>query len=354
MELIFLDRHTLGVIGHALAAEDFDIVVDALVPQKSSFSVNGAGIPAEAGDLVAAREGGRYIYLGFVTSVEEGEGDSVSLKASDFLSAFDVEVPLPTSFSGNAAQFLIGLISDNFVRSGDPLQNLPYIECSAEAYREATLSYEADKKASIIDLAEEFSKTYGIRLEHELVLEDGKFSKVAVRATSAKVGIRIRSDLGTISSLSVSDANEDTLNKVVYVPKAENTAHTERVAYYLYSDGTVGTSASSTLRIPKVKVKYEYYSDKDYGSLGTSASKELTDSSLDHSITFEYSLSANKIEPLERLKVGVAVEFITPKKTYETLVTKMEFKGTLGAAKVTLGEYRLSLTDKLKIFDRRK
>ena len=53
------------------------------------------------------------------------------------------------------------------------------------------------------------------------------------------------------------------------------------------------------------------------------------------------------------LKVGAIVVFITENKTYETIVSKVEFKGTFNIAKVTLGEYRLSLTDKLKLIDRR-
>ena len=47
------------------------------------------------------------------------------------------------------------------------------------------------------------------------------------------------------------------------------------------------------------------------------------------------------------------MKFIHEDKTYETIVSKMEFKGSFNTAKVTLGEYRLSLTDKLKLFDRR-
>ena len=104
----------------------------------------------------------------------------------------------------------------------------------------------------------------------------------------------------------------------------------------------------------EVKMKYEFYSDKDYASLLTKATKALVDSSLEHTITFNFSFLTNKIEALKELKVGAIVVFITENKTDETIVSKMEFKGTFKIAKVTLGEYRLSLTDKLKIFDRRE
>ena len=100
-------------------------------------------------------------------------------------------------------------------------------------------------------------------------------------------------------------------------------------------------------------MKYEFYGDKDYDSLLTKATKALVDSSLEHTITFSFSFITNKIEALKDLKVGAIVVFITENKTYETIVSKVEFKGTFNIAKITLGEYRLSLTDKLKLIDRR-
>ena len=163
----------------------------------------------------------------------------------------------------------------------------------------------------------------------------------------------MKSTLGTITELNVNDTNEISLNKVYYIPKAENTQHTSQVIYYLTNDGQVVTTAPALKRIHKVKMKYEFYSDKDYASLLTKATKALVDSSLEHTITFNFSFLTNKVEALKDLKVGAIVVFITENKTYETIVSKMEFKGTFNVAKVTLGEYRLSLTDKLKLFDRR-
>ena len=163
----------------------------------------------------------------------------------------------------------------------------------------------------------------------------------------------MKSTLGTITDLNVNDTNEISLNKVYYIPKAENIQHTNQVVYYLTNEGQVVTTAPALQRIHKVKMKYEFYSDKDYSSLLTKATKALVDSSLEHNITFNFSFITNKVETLNELKCGAIVRFITESKTYETIVSKMEFKGTFNIAKVTLGEYRLSLTDKLKLFDRR-
>ena len=99
----------------------------------------------------------------------------------------------------------------------------------------------------------------------------------------------MKSDLGTITDLVVNDINENSLNKIIYVAKTDNEEHHDTVVYYLQTDGTVTTNNVLALRYPKVKFKYEFYSDKDYPNLQTKASKALIDSSLKHSITFNFS-----------------------------------------------------------------
>ena len=342
MQLIFLNEQDLSVLDHAYATDDYEIILDALVPQKSKFTLNKQSLNAKVGDLLIVKDNG-YPYVGIITSIKTDDKNQTKVEAKDYLSLLDVDVPLPTSFSGNSAQFIVNLINNTFKFSGDIYQ----------VVKNCSLKYDADTKENILDLVEEFSKTYGIRLEYEVVLLNGKFSKIRIKVVSAKIGVTMKSTLGTITDLNVNDTNEVSLNKVYYIPKAENTQHTNQVIYYLTNDGQVVTTAPALKRIQKVKMKYEFYGDKDYDSLLTKATKALVDSSLEHSITFNFSFVTNKVEELNNLKVGAIVRFITESKTYDTIVSKMEFKGTFNIAKITLGEYRLSLTDKLKLFDRR-
>jgi len=352
MELIFLDEQNLEVLDYAYATDDFDIILDALVPQKSKFTVNKQSLNAKVGDLLLVKDNG-YPYVGIITSIKVDDKSQTKVETKDYLSLLDVDVPLPTTFNGNCAQFIVNLINNTFRYSGDTYQNVSYLETAVEIVKSCSLTYEADTKENILDLVEEFSKTYGIRLAYEVVLANGKFSKIKIKVVSAKIGITMKSTLGTITDLNVNDTNEVSLNKVYYIPKAENTQHTNQVIYYLTTDGQVVTIAPALKRIHKVKMKYEFYGDKDYDSLLSKATKALVDSSLEHSITFNFSFITNQIEDLKNLKVGAIVIFITENKTYETIVSKMEYKGTFNVAKVTLGEYRLSLTDKLKLIDRR-
>ena len=353
MELIFLNEQTLRIVDYAYCLDDYEIVLDALIPQKSKFTVTKQNLNVEISDLLVVRDNG-YFYVGIITSMSAEENNVTKIETMDFLSILDIDVPLPTSFEGNVAEFLVDLINQNYKTNSDTYQNIDYLELIIEVNKTVSLTFEENAKDNILDLIEDFSKTLGIRVCYEVVFENGLFSKINLKVVESNIGIKIKNDLGTITNLVVNDINENSLNKVIYVPKTENEEYTDTVIYYLQTDGTVTTDNNLSLRYPKVKFKYEFYSDKDYPTLLTKARKALIDSSLKHSITFNFSFMTNKIEYLCNLKLGTFVEFLSKDKVYETIVTKMVYKKALNTADITLGEYRVSLTDKLKLLDRRK
>lgn len=352
MDILFLSERNLAVLDHAYATDDFEIVLDALVPQKSTFNINKKNINAGIGDYLVVKDRG-YFYIGIIAAIDEDKKATLKVSAKDFLSKFDVKVPV-SSFDGNISQFLINLIDKHFRYSGDPSQNLPYLVTEIECSKSGVLKYEDDETANIIDLVEEFSKTYGIRLSYELVIANGRITNIKVIAASVAKGVKLRSDLGTITNLVISDTNGASANKIIYYPKSDNSTYTTVVTYYLYGDGTVSTVATSGKRITPVVFKTEKYGDKDYPNLLTKATSALIDSSLEHSITFDFAYSMNKIESLNDLALGTYVEFVSPRKTYSTLITKITYKGTFNTASLVLGEYRATLTDKLKLLSRKE
>ena len=66
MELIFLNEQSLVVVDHALCTNDYEIILDSLVPQKSKFTVSKQSLNAQIGDLLVVREKG-YFYIGIIT-----------------------------------------------------------------------------------------------------------------------------------------------------------------------------------------------------------------------------------------------------------------------------------------------
>lgn len=352
MHIIFLNERSLAVVDHAYASSDFEITLDTLVPQTSTFNLNKTKINAVVGDYLIIKEM-EYFYIGIIKSIEEVKEGHLKVSSMDFLGKFDVEVPV-SSYAGNIGQFVINLIATHFISSSDAKQNMLYLQTELMVTKTGTLTYEADKKISITKLVEEFSKTYGIRLTYELIVKNGVFTNIKVRIVAVDQGVIMRSDLGTISNLSVADMNQNTLNKIIFYPKKSNVSYKTTVYYYLLNDGSVSTNGSSDKRIDRVNFKCDFFADSDYTSLLTKATSDLIDSSLEHYISFDFSFSTNKIEALNSLTRGTFVKFITPTKTYETIVTKITYKGTFKQATIVLGEYRISLTDKLKLLNRRR
>ena len=56
MELIFLRERDLQVLDHASCTDNFEIVLDSLVPQKSKFTISKKTVNVENSDLVVVRE----------------------------------------------------------------------------------------------------------------------------------------------------------------------------------------------------------------------------------------------------------------------------------------------------------
>ena len=69
MQLIFLNEQDFSIVDYGYCSNDFEIVLDALVPQKSKFTLNKQSLNTKVGDLLLVKEKG-YPYIGIVTSIK--------------------------------------------------------------------------------------------------------------------------------------------------------------------------------------------------------------------------------------------------------------------------------------------
>lgn len=351
MHLIFLSALNLDVLGHAYLGNEYEINLDVLVPQQSSFTINAAELRAEVGDYLVCRDTPE-VYIGIIATIDELAGGNYTITTYDFLAKFDVEVPI-TSFSGNIAAFLLNLITTHFKASNDPKQNMLYLQTEAMLTRSGSFTYEADKKVNILDLLREFAKTYNIRLTYDLVLSDGKITNIKLQAVETVRGLTLKSNLSSITNLVVTDSNKDVVNKVIFVPKTTNVTYKTIQTYYLYQDGSIGVNANTTNRYERVRFVTEFFSDSDYPGLLSKATSLLVGGSLDHFISFDFAFIGNELNDLVNLTPGTFVRFIHAGKGYDTMVSKISYKGSFKVATIVLGEHRVSLTDKLKLLQRR-
>jgi plastocyanin len=94
------------------------------------------------------------------------------------------------------------------------------------------------------------------------------------------------------------------------------------------------------------------YTDNDYETLETKARSEMVTSKLDHNITFMIDMKNKVFIPFVNIQLGDYVSFIHKGKTYESVITGITFKDSMNFATITLGEYRVKLTEKIQLLSK--
>lgn len=352
MDILFLKRSNLEVLDYGFCNDQFNIVIDRVIAQKSSFTINKKKLNIELGDLLVVRN--KLInYIGIIESIEEKEEEhTTEVQTKDFISILDVEVKYK-NYTGNVSIYLMNLIEGYYLKSSDYTQNLKYLSIARDyADISDSLEFEADQVGTISSLIQTFNKAYSMGITYSLEYTKGKISGIVLHIGKCNKGLILKSDFKGISNLVVSDSNTQATNKITFIPSDANSEHKSNIEYYLLKDGSVTVNMYSNLRITPVCNKAIIYKDSDYNTLATTAANQLLTSSLDHSITFELVMDNKVARPFIDINVGDYIEFITDKKTYQTMITKIQLKSNLYKAYVTLGEYRISLTEKIKLLER--
>lgn len=350
MQLIFLDCNTLGYKDNGFVDKNFEINLDLVVSQKSYFVVNKTNINVTVGDIVILKEYD-YFYIGIVETLELTNDHTTTVRSLDFKEMFKVEVPV-VSYSGDIAIYIEGIIRENFISNSDFLQVLPYLSVERVASKIGSLSFEVDKFMSITDVIELVSKTYGVSIISQVVFLRGRIIGIKVKIVEVSSGTKLKSNISAITDLVINDSSNQFVNKVIYYPKSDNITYKEKVVFYLLTNGEITQDSESSLRYRGLNLKGFTFTDSDFPTLAQKARSEMLSSQLDHNITFNLKTNNLIINPLYNLYLGDFIEFITSNKTYDSVVTGIKFKDTFNQAIITLGEYRIKLTEKIQLFNK--
>lgn len=350
MQLIILDCKTLTVKDYAFVSDEFEIIIDLVVPQKSSFIVNKNIINGVVGDLVTLKHL-NYFYLGVIDTIESIDDYKIKILTKNFTEIFNIKVPV-NSYSGDLILYIENLIIDHFKNNEDNNQNLNYLRVNKKTTATGTINFDKDTLMSITEVIEMILKMYILSINIELVIEDGSFKYVDVVISKPADKKVIKSNMSAITDLIIISNDSRTVNKITFYPKNDNLNYKNSVSFYLLRNNEVSTNKDNPLRFSNVIQKSELYSDNDYINLTQKAKKEFLNSSLNHSISFNVYSRNNLITPIVNLKTGDYIDFIKDERVYETQVTQMKFANNFYQATVTLGEYRVNLTDKLKLLNK--
>src|SRR5690554_5913165 len=348
MDLIILDYLTFTYKDHAVIGDEFEVVHDIVITQKSYFKINKNELNAKVGDYVYVKNDNAY--FGIVENIED-EKTHLIISTVDFKEVFKIEV-LVKNYNGNVATYLEEVIRKTYLQNSDLKQNLYYLSINVETSRTGSFIFDEDKVMTIYELLELANKMYGVYIRHEVVFNNGNFSGVMIRIVNVISGVKIKADKLILEDLVINDSSKESVNKAIYHPKSSNLFFKDTVIYYLQTDGSITKDNNSSLRYQKVKCKVETYSDNDYLDLDTKALSILSVDKTDHQISFTINKKNHSLEVLRNLEIGDFVEFIYKGKRYDSLVTGIKYFNTFEVASITLGEFRLKLTEKIQILSK--
>jgi hypothetical protein len=352
MKLIFLDRKTLQYKDYAPVGSEYEINLDMVLIQRSVFKANKANIYTSIGDIVVASNE-VFSYIGILESIEQKDDHSTIIKSLDFREIFNLEIPV-SSYSGDLIDYLYQVIHSHFKFNEDSLQNLDYLTVQKDASVNGSLTFEADKIESISKLFELVSKTYGISFQTEVIYVRGRISGILFRIVHVNKGLVMKSNFSSILNIETNDSSSQVINKVIFYPRSDNEISKDIKTYYLLTTGDITDDSNHIDRYISVMTKSYIYGDKEVETLETKARSEMMTSKLDHYISFNLDLNNKVFKPFMNFHLGDYISFIHKHKTYDTVVTGILFKDSLKVAKITLGEYRVKLTEKIQLLSKAK
>lgn len=344
MELVILDRVDFSVKDNIRVASEFEIVFDLVVTQRSIFKTEKRDLNIKIGDYLYIKKDG--FYFGVVESITK-ENNYQMIACLDFKEIFKVEV-IALSYDGNLADYIEGLIRSTFIINDDNNQNLSYLEISKETSKVGKLTFEDDKIMTIYEILELITKMYGVSTRIKVTFDNGSFLSLQIRIVQISSGAKIKADTLFLEDLKVNESSKEQVNKVIFHPMKDNLFFKDKKTYYLLTDGTISEEVSSSLRYEKVISKVQTYSDNDYLDILDKVKSILMISKEDHQITFTISKDTT-LEVLKNLEIGDFIEFIYKGKIYDSVVTGIKYVNNTNVAAITLGEYRVNLTEKLQI-----
>ncbi len=344
MELVILDRINFSVKDNIRVANDFEIVLDLVITQRSEFKTDKKELNAKVGDYLYVKQNG--LYFGVIEGISK-ESNYQIISCFDFKELFKVEV-IAKSYEGNLADYVENLIRTTFISSEDDKQNLSYLQISKETSKIGKVTFEDDKVMTIHEILELITKMYGVSIRSKVVFDNGSFLGLQIRIVQISSGVKIKGDNLYLEDLKINDSSKEQVNKVTFHPRKDNLFFKDVKDYFLLKDGTISEDVNSNLRYEKVISKLQTYSDNDYLDIPDKVKSILTVSKEDHQITFTINKKGT-IKALSDLEIGDFIEFIYKGKIYDSIITGIKYINDTNIATVTLGEYRLNLTEKLQI-----
>jgi len=313
-----------------------------------STSIEVPSIIAQKGDYARiSTVSGEPFYQGIVADIQEKK-DGQKLKLLPLLSLLDVPVYYDRRIlqNGSLENFLATVIRDTYQNNTDTLQNLPGIEVDVFSQTMKTKLNIKSNVHEFWDIAVKALTMYDIVINVQLDIGRKKLRFTIGKAVDNLHVLESNLPNCIEKNMVMSDRYGE-INKSTYI-KSED--ETQKITYYLYEDGTIGTQDKDRITPVFFSVEYiEGSEDFEQDALNR-ATEQLLPQKYEQLIELSFWEGDPLMEP-NTWRIGDQGAIYIGDKVYTSILTGFESKN--GIKTLIFGSIRMELTKKL-VLERRK
>ena len=278
-------------------------------------------------------------YDGIVDDVETNKY-TCTLSLKPLRSIFDVVVSFDRTYllTGALESFIAAIITAEFIRNADSLQNITGLTVSALSSTTGTTLDLESNIGEFYNIIISALSAYGIVVSVELKPQSKEIEVTVEKASTTAVKVEADLDNCIDKNFVIGDSYGAVNKLILYNQDNES----ETVTYYLHTDGTISTS--NTDRVTPVSCRKEYLPSSDFEDKALAkATQILTPQEYDNLIELTYNIK-DKLVRFENMKIGTVADIYYEGDIYKSIMTGLERSEEI--FKLIFGVVRVDLTDK--------
>lgn len=301
----------------------------------------------EDGDMLICKNGNKTVFFGICEKIKsESDGTDYTitlLQKENLFNRFIFSENTEIIEGLGIEDFIVQTIKQNFINSNDPLLDKEWLNIQAETHTKATAKPDTEQGVYNLKTFLGNAKQYwGVYTDFRIYL-DRLLVKVEKKvSTELMVDIEVSDVSDYVENYDISVLSK--LN--VKWKKAEESTEEVRKSFYLLADRTVSENVNDPNRIEGSVKSIQIVTEKEE-EMRQQVFNEFSSNRYNHKITFNI-VRNSKLYPEREFYVGRDCTVKTKSGVRKSMITKIEISSNSALLKITLGNMKVTLTDKLR------
>jgi hypothetical protein len=301
----------------------------------------------EDGDMVICKDGNKTVFFSICEKIKSESGETdytiTLLQKENLFNRFIFSENTEIIEGLGIEDFIVQTIKQNFINSNDLLLDKEWLNIQAETHTKATAK--PDTEQGVYNL-----KTFlGNAKQYWGVYTD---FRIYMDRLLIKVEKKVSTEL--MVDIEVSDVSDYVENYDISVlaklnvkwKKAEESTEEVRKSFYLLADRTVSENVNDPNRVEGSVKSIQIVTEKE-ADMRQQVFNEFASNRYNHKITFNI-VRNSKLYPEQEFYIGRPCTIKTKSGVRKSMITKIETSSNSALLKITLGNMKVTLTDKLR------